>query len=53
TCTGCRVALPPQAYNILIANPSQHGTCAHCSRIVFYQAPENVEAKARGDSPAA
>lgn len=40
TCTGCRMTLPPQDYNQLIANPGQFRTCSNCQRVVYYLPPE-------------
>ena len=42
TCGGCNMAIPPQSYNMLIADPGKIHTCAHCARIVYYHPPEPV-----------
>ena len=39
-CGGCSIALPPQVYNQLIANPNRYGTCSHCNRMLYYTPPE-------------
>ncbi len=39
-CTGCNMALPPQNYNQLIAQPGKFQTCSHCQRIIYYVPPE-------------
>jgi len=49
TCTGCRMTLPPQDYNQLIANPGQFRTCSNCQRVVYYLPP----AEAADDADAA
>jgi predicted nucleic acid-binding Zn-ribbon protein len=38
-CSGCNIALPPQVYNQLIANPSRYGVCSHCNRMLYYTPP--------------
>lgn len=38
-CTGCNMALPPQAFNQLLARNGSFMTCSHCTRIIYYQAP--------------
>ncbi|PID38724.1 MAG: hypothetical protein CSA65_02650 [Proteobacteria bacterium] len=42
-CTGCRMQLPPQLYNILQRQESIE-QCPNCQRIVFYEAPPEDEA---------
>ena len=39
TCGGCRMTIPPQSFNLLIAKPDDLHTCSHCSRIVYFCAP--------------
>ncbi len=39
-CGGCNMAIPPQSYNLLIADPDKLHTCSHCARIIFYQPAE-------------
>ena len=39
-CGGCNIALPPQVYNQLIANPRRYGVCTHCNRMLYYAPPE-------------
>jgi predicted nucleic acid-binding Zn-ribbon protein len=43
-CGGCNMTVPPQSYNLMIANPAEIHTCAHCARIVYY-APSESEAE--------
>jgi hypothetical protein len=38
-CTGCNIALPPQVYNQLLANPDRYGTCSHCNRMLYHVPP--------------
>ncbi len=37
-CTGCNMALPPQAFNQLLAKNGTFMTCSHCQRIIYHQA---------------
>ena len=58
TCTGCNMALPPQIYNQLIAEPGKFHTCSNCQRIVYYIPPEydaadTTEAPLEGKSASA
>ncbi len=39
TCGGCRMTIPPQSFNLLIAKPDDLHTCSHCNRIVYFRAP--------------
>ena len=47
-CNGCNMTIPPQSYNLLIANPEKLHTCSHCNRIIYYKeeapAPQQEEA---------
>ncbi|MCZ6557699.1 MAG: C4-type zinc ribbon domain-containing protein [SAR324 cluster bacterium] len=45
TCGGCNMAIPPQYFNLMIANPMQVHTCSSCNRIVFYQPAEEEQAE--------
>ena len=38
-CTGCNMALPPQAFNQLLAKNGSFNTCSYCQRMIYYQAP--------------
>lgn len=40
TCGGCKMTIPPQAYNLVIATPSDFHTCNFCSRILYYDPPK-------------
>jgi predicted nucleic acid-binding Zn-ribbon protein len=42
TCGGCNMAIPPQSYNLVIAQPERVHTCSHCSRIIYYKPAETV-----------
>ena len=42
-CSGCNIALPPQDYNHLIANPAHYKTCSHCNRMIYYEPPATAE----------
>jgi len=44
-CTGCNIALPPQVYNQLIANPDRYGVCSHCNRMLYYVPPAEQPAE--------
>ena len=43
TCGGCRMTIPPQSFNLLIAKPDDLHTCSHCNRIVYFCAPSAPE----------
>ena len=46
------MTIPPQSYNLMIANPSRIHTCAHCARIIYYKPPEpQPEDDAPGPDP--
>ena len=36
SCSGCRMTLPPQSYNMLIANNGTLFHCPSCSRMIFH-----------------
>lgn len=36
TCGGCNMTIPPQSYNLMIANADKIHTCSQCSRIIYY-----------------
>jgi predicted nucleic acid-binding Zn-ribbon protein len=38
-CGGCNIALPPQVYNQLLANPDRYGVCSHCNRMLYHLPP--------------
>ena len=50
-CTGCNMALLPQAFNQLLAKNGTFMTCSNCTRMIYYQAPP-AEPKAEGAAPA-
>ena len=43
SCMGCAMSIPPQTFHDVIKN--KRGKCPHCSRMLFYKAPEPVEEK--------
>lgn len=43
SCMGCAMSIPPQTFHDVIKN--KKGKCPHCSRMLFYKAPEPVEEK--------
>ena len=47
-CTGCNIALPPQVYNQLLANPDRYGTCSHCNRMLYHMPPADHLPAAEG-----
>ncbi len=51
TCAGCRMTLPPQDYNHLIANPGQFRTCSNCQRVVYYLPPAAEAGEEDGAQP--
>lgn len=53
TCTGCRMTLPPQDYNQLIASPGQFRTCSNCQRVVYYLPPQETAAEEDAARPEA
>lgn len=52
-CSGCNIAIPPQLYNQLIANPKRYGTCSHCTRMLYYVVVEEVAVEAAVESKSA
>ncbi len=52
TCGGCNMSIPPQYYNLMIANPESIHNCSHCNRIVYYQAPEGGAEEEPAEEPA-
>lgn len=55
TCSGCKMTMPAQAFNLVIANPTEFHTCPHCSRIVYYLPPvagPEEEESAEGEASA-
>lgn len=51
TCEGCKMTIPPQSYNMLIAAPEKFYTCAHCNRIIFYKPPEPAAGEGDDEQP--
>jgi predicted nucleic acid-binding Zn-ribbon protein len=52
-CGGCNIAIPPQLYNQLIANPRHWGTCSHCTRMLYYVPPEDASEEDQVESKSA
>jgi len=52
-CSGCNIAIPPQLYNQLIANPNRYGTCSHCTRMLYYVPVVEPEAEGKVESKSA
>ncbi|MCH8882330.1 MAG: hypothetical protein IIA41_02400 [SAR324 cluster bacterium] len=52
-CSGCNIALPPQDYNQLIANPARYKTCSHCTRMIYYEPPAPSEEEQEEESRSA
>ncbi len=54
TCGGCNMTIPPQSYNLMIANAGKIHTCSHCSRIIYYTPadPEVSQEVAISEPPA-
>lgn len=42
-CGGCNMTIPPQSYNLMIANPAEIHTCSNCNRIVYHVPSEPEE----------
>lgn len=51
-CGGCNMTVPPQSYNLMIANPAEIHTCTHCARIVYYVPSESEGDAADAESTA-
>ena len=43
SCTGCKMTIPPQSYNLILANPSGFHICSHCSRILYVSVQPPLE----------
>ncbi|MDH4248651.1 MAG: C4-type zinc ribbon domain-containing protein [Deltaproteobacteria bacterium] len=52
TCHGCRMTLPPQAYNILLSRVEDLHTCPACNRFIYHQAPEEAPPPMENSKPA-
>lgn len=53
SCAGCRMALPPQSYNMLIANNGTLFPCPSCSRALYFPPPEESKDEPDTNSKAA
>jgi hypothetical protein len=53
-CTGCNMALLPQAFNQLLAKNGSFMTCSYCTRMIYHQIPPaQPEESEADDKPAA
>lgn len=46
-CSGCHIAVPPQVYNQVLANPTRFYQCNHCQRMLYCPSEETKEEEAR------
>lgn len=51
-CTGCNMALLPQAFNQLLAKNGSFMTCSNCTRMIYYQVPKEQPKAEEPEKPA-
>ena len=51
SCGGCKMTIPPQSFNLILADPSGFHTCSHCSRILYVERQPKEEEGGEVEQP--